>query len=44
MNLDTFAKGIGGSVVVVWLVGNVASFFIPDVAVPHGLNPLSDQP
>lgn len=38
MNLDTFAKAVGGSVVFVWLVGNVTSFFLPGVSVPHGLN------
>lgn len=38
MNLDTFAKAVGGSVVFVWLVGNVSSFFLPNVSVPHGLN------
>lgn len=38
MNLDTFGKAIGGSVVAVWLVGNITSFFIEGVTVPHGLN------
>lgn len=38
MNLDTFAKGVGGLTVAVWLIGNVASFFIPGTTVPHGLN------
>ena len=38
MRLDAFARRIGGSVVAVWLVANVASFFVPEVEINHGLN------